>query len=128
MHLIDRQRIRDAIDAVERSTTARVAVRILPHLGKDPVEKAKAQLQEARLHHHKQRNSVVFVVAPRTRQFAVYGDEAVHDKLGEDYWARLVDAMAERFKTGNPTAALVYGIERVGEQLQSHFPKAESVP
>jgi uncharacterized membrane protein len=127
MHLIDRKRIRAAIDSVETSTTGHIAVRILPHLGSDPVANAKLQLQEARLHHHPHRNSVVFVVAPQTRQFAVYGDEAVHRKVGDEYWSRLVGAMTGRFKSGNLTDALVDGIEHVGEQLRLHFPKTESV-
>lgn len=123
---LDRDRVRKAIDAAERGTTGRVAVRVLPGLGHEPLKTAEEQLKHARLHHHPHRNSVIFAIAPNARQFAVYGDEAIHTKLGETYWNRLVGEMADRFKRGEPTDAVVYGIERVGEQLRAHFPKVEN--
>ncbi|MBV9269491.1 MAG: TPM domain-containing protein, partial [Candidatus Eremiobacteraeota bacterium] len=89
-----------------------------------PVKAAEEQLRHARLHRHPHRNSVVFAVAPHARQFAVYGDEAIHRKLGPEYWTRLVEEMTQRFKAGEPTDALIYGVKRIGEQLRAHFPKA----
>lgn len=125
MSELNRQSIRRAIDDAERATTGRIVVRVLPHLGENPLKTAEDQLRQARLHHHPHRNSVVFAVAPHTRQFAVYGDEAIHHKLGDTYWQQLVAEMTDRFKRGDPTQALAYGIERIGEQLRTHFPKVE---
>lgn len=125
MSELDHHRIRRAIDGAERDTTGRIVVRVLARLGRDPVKTAEDQLRQARLHHHPHRNSVVFAVAPRARQFAVYGDEAIHRKLGEQYWKRLVEQMTDRFKRSDATDALVYGIDDIGAQLREHFPKVE---
>jgi uncharacterized membrane protein len=120
---IDGDRIRAAIDAAEAGTTGRIAVRVVPHDTPDALQAAREHLQQADLHSHPHRNAVIFLVAPKSRRFAVYGDRAIHERVGETFWEELVAGMTPHFKQGDMTAALVHGIKRVGEQLHAHFPK-----
>lgn len=118
----DGDRIRRAIDAAERDTTGRIAVRIVAGRSPDALADAREHFHHAHLHEHAPRNAVIFFVAPKARRFAVFGDEAIHAHVGDAFWTALVDDMQPYFANGHVTEGLVLGIARVGEQLRAHFP------
>jgi uncharacterized membrane protein len=120
---LDHGRVHAAIRSAEAGTTGRVAVRVLPHDTPDALQSARESLHQAELHEHPHRNAVIFLVAPKSRRFAVYGDDAIHQRVGERFWTDVVDEMTPHFKRGDMTAALEHGIGRAGEQLRMHFPK-----
>lgn len=122
----DGERIRRAIDAAEHGTTGRIGVRIVHGKTEDALADARNHFVRAHLHEHKYRNAVVFFVAPRARRFAVVGDEAIHEQVGEGFWMTLVDEMAPHFARGDLAQGLLLGIARVGEQFKMHF--SEHVP
>jgi uncharacterized membrane protein len=68
------------------------------------------------------RNAVLIFLAPRSRQFAVIGDQGVHTACGDAFWTELTAAMEGYFKRGEFTAGLLHGIERAGALLAAHFP------
>jgi uncharacterized membrane protein len=74
----------------------------------------------------KQRNGVLFFVVPSRRKFVVLGDSGIHEKVGQEFWSRVADKVARRFREGDFTGGLTRGIEEVGEQLATHFPFDES--
>jgi len=120
---LDRGRVQAAIDSAERGTTGRVAVHVMHHETPDALESAREHLHRADLHKHPHRNAIIFLVAPKSRRFAVYGDEAIHKIVGDRFWQDVVDEMTPHFKRGDMTAALEHGITRAGEQLRLHFPR-----
>ena len=124
-HHVDQQKIRDAIGRAERHTTGRIALMLSHHAEDGVLHAARRAFNRLNMHRTKHRNSVLFFVVPSRRQFAVYGDAAIHDKLGQAFWDRLTPAMTERIKNEDLTAGVVYGVEEVGRQLAAHFPKDE---
>ena len=75
------------------------------------------------MHKTTERNAVLIFVAPRAHKFAVVGDQAIHEKCGEQFWQRLVNGMREHFRNEKFSHALVEAIEEAGKALASHFPK-----
>ena len=67
--------------------------------------------------------AILILVAPRVQKFAVVGDEAIHQKCGEQFWKELVEKMRGRFLREEFTDALVEGIESAGQLLARYFPK-----
>jgi uncharacterized membrane protein len=67
-------------------------------------------------------NGILFFVVPSRRRFAVIGDEGIHQKVGQEFWEKLVAAMSEDFKAGKFNEGLVSGIEEAGRLLRVHFP------
>ncbi len=126
MEPLDEDRITKAIVAQESGTSGRIAVRVVPHVPSDPVAEAHAQLHAAGLHDLDDRNAIVFLVAPKARRFAVYGDRSIHKRVGAAFWSDVVAEMTPFFKEGDPTAGLLRGIERAGSALRKHFPMEES--
>lgn len=116
------ERIRAAIDAAETGTSGRIGVHVVHGRTADALETAREQLHDAGLHEHPDRNAVVFLVAPKSRRFAVYGDAGIHARVGEEFWTQLVAEMAPYFERRQATQGLLYGIARVGEELRRHFP------
>lgn len=123
MKNVDGARIRAAIDAAEAETTGRIAVRIIPHETEDALATAERELGRAGLHKHHHRNAIIFLVAPKSRRFAVYGDKAIHERVGDPFWRDVVEEMTPHFQGEDLTGGLIAGIERAGEQLHAHFPK-----
>ena len=70
---------------------------------------------------------IVFV-APRAHKFAVIGDQAIHEKCGEEFWRRIVDGMRDHFKNEKFTHALIEAVNEVGKVLAAHFPRKSANP
>ena len=68
------------------------------------------------------RNATLIYVAIKDRQVAVFGDEGIHQKVGTEYWDRVVKEMLDSFNSDNYAKAIADAVIQVGEALQSHFP------
>lgn len=126
LNKLDHKAIVQAIAGAEGKTSGQIRVYLQRGpLAEDAVAAAKKQFQKLGMDKTRERNGVLILVAPRARKFAVVGDEGIHQKLGEIYWQQLVDAMGAHFQKENFNQALLEAIERTGELLARHFPKAE---
>jgi len=118
---IDEDKIRSAIDTVEVATSGKIEVVLASHfhgnIGRGAQHAFRTNL--GKLAH---RNGILFFVVPSRREFLVWGDEAIHKKVGQQFWDQVVAAVRDKFKTGDLTGGLVHGIELAGQELARHFP------
>ena len=120
--LIDPDRVRDAIVAAERQTSAELRVSLAPWFWgsvRRTADKAFVRLGMSKTH---QRNGVLFFVVPSRRALVVLGDAGVHARVGQDLWNELAAIQADHFARGEFTEGLVASIARAGEDLARHFP------
>ncbi len=117
------ERIHAAIHAAESKTSGEIRVMISHRRAPDPVAAAQQAFLRLGMQRTRHRNAVLLFVAPRSRTFAVIGDEAVHARCGDGFWQDLAAAMTGYFKRGAYTDGLVHGVERAGELLATHFPR-----
>ncbi len=117
------ERIHAAIHAAEAKTSGEIRVMVSHRRATDPVAAARQAFLRLGMQRTRHRNAVLIFVAPRSRTFAVIGDEAVHAKCGDDFWGELAAAMSADFKNGAFTDGLVHGVERAGGLLAVHFPR-----
>jgi uncharacterized membrane protein len=119
-HHIDPERIVRAIVDAERKTTGQIRVSIA-HRPWGSVRKA-AEREFVRLGMTKtpNRNGVLIYVVPSRREFVILGDEALHKRVGQEFWDRVVTAMSERIRSGDLTDGIVHGIETAGCELAGH--------
>ena len=113
----------DAIREAEKKTTGEIRVVVSHKHIEDPMAEAQKEfvrLGMAKSPHH---NGVLIFVAPRSHQFAVIGDKAVHEKCGNEFWQRLAEAMTVYFRKSEFTEGIIHGIKKAGELLAEHFPK-----
>ena len=121
---LEHDRILQAIREAESKTSGEI--RVLIQRGKlksDPLVAAQKKFQQLGMHKTRERNAVLIFVAPRVHKLAVVGDNAVHEKCGNEFWQRVVERMRNHFQNEKFTDALIEAVEEVGAVLASHFPQ-----
>jgi len=69
-----------------------------------------------------QRNAVLIYVALKDRQLAVFGDEGIHQKVGEEYWNKVVGEMLRSFNSNNYGEGISNCAIQIGDALKENFP------
>jgi uncharacterized membrane protein len=122
-HHIDEHKLREAIHAAEAGTTAKIQVTLGDRFRGSTFDHAVALFKRMGLDRSKDRSGVLIFVAPARREFAVVGDSGVHERVGQQFWDRIVAAMSQRITADDLTTGLIHGIEAAGAQLRQHFPR-----
>jgi uncharacterized membrane protein len=123
LNRLEHEHVVDAIRKAEAKTTGQIRVVVSRRKIADPLDAARRQFAKEELHRSAHRNAVLIFVAPRSHTFAVVGDQAIHDRVGDAAWRGIADTMAGHFKAGQFMTGVLAGIERTGELLADHFPK-----
>src|SRR5207244_11009446 len=110
---IDRERIKEAIERAEHRTSGEIRVSVAPFFWGHVHKAAEKAFDRLGMTRTKDRNSVLFFVVPARRKFVVLGDSAIHERVGQEFWHRIVAVVTEKFRTGNFTDGLIRGIEEV---------------
>jgi uncharacterized membrane protein len=121
---LEHDRIVQTIREAESKTSGEIRVFVQRgKLNADPLPLAQKKFQQLGMHKTREHNAVLIFVAPRAHKFAVVGDQAVHEKCGEEFWQRVVERMREHFQNEKFSQALTEAVEEVGKVLAEHFPK-----
>lgn len=112
----------EAIRLAEKNTSGEIRVHLEKKTSIAPITRAVEVFHELKMNETKLRNGVIIYVAVKSKQFAIYGDEGINDKVSDDFWNSTKEIMISHFKEGNNVKALVEGIENAGKQLKKHFP------
>lgn len=121
---LDHDRIVSAIKKAEVKTSGQIRVYIQRgELRGDALDYAQRRFQKLGMQATSERNGVLIFVVPRSRRFAVIGDEGVHKKCGDEFWQQLINAMEVLFKAESFTDAVVHAIAETGRLLAQHFPR-----
>jgi uncharacterized membrane protein len=122
LQIIDQGTVKRAIESAEHRTSGEICVSVAPLFWgsvEKAADKAFVRLGMTRTKDH---NGVLFFVVPARRKFVVLGDRGIHDRVGQEFWESVAAAVSAKFREGDFTGGLVNGIEKVGEQLATHFP------
>ncbi len=114
-----------AIAEAERLTSGELRVFISHKKCGDALAAAQAQFDKLNMHATKDRNGILFFIAPRSRTFAIIGDEGIHAKCGPAFWQELAGLLSQAFKAGRLTEGLVATLQRAGQLLAEHFPRRD---
>lgn len=121
---LEHDQIVNAIRTAESKTSGEIRVYVQRgKLNSDPLISAQKKFHRLRMHKTTERNAVLIFVAPRAHKFAVVGDKAIHEKCGEEFWQRVVEAMRNCFRQDKFTEGIGGAITVVGELLARHFPR-----
>lgn len=124
---LEHDRIVQAIRDAESRTSGEIRVYVQRgKLSADPLIVAQKKFQRLGMYKTRERNAVLIFVAPRAHKFAIVGDEAIHEKCGEQFWQRVVDGMRIHFQNEKFSHALTEAINEVGSVLAAHFPSTSA--
>jgi uncharacterized membrane protein len=121
---LDRPAIVEAIKRAESKSLGEIRV----HLHHGAVNDAKAEGEKVFLKLGMDKTirgtGCLVFIAPDSRAFAVIGGSGIHEKVGDGFWAEARDAAQAHFAEGRFTEGIVAAVDRLGDALGSHFPKA----
>jgi len=111
-----------AIESAERASSAELKVAIGTRCNADIRLMAADLFRKYGLERTEQRNCALVLLLTENREFLIYGDEGIHDKVGQAFWSDVRDVMAAEFKEGRFGDGLAKGVTLIGEKLAQFFP------
>jgi uncharacterized membrane protein len=111
-----------AIEKTEQATSAEIKLIVLGRSRGDIKQIAAQLFREHNLDKTQQRNAVLVLLVLSSREFLIYGDEGIHQKVGQTFWDDVKEVMLENFQKDDFGTGLQIGIERIGEKLEQYFP------
>lgn len=112
-----------AIRVAERLTSGEIRLFVESHCQYvDPMDRAREAFLSLGMEKTKQRNGVLLYVAIKDRQFAILGDQGIHDKVGNDFWVKEANLLLKHFKDAQIIEGIEECIREIGESLRTHFP------
>ncbi|MFZ4671388.1 MAG: TPM domain-containing protein [Flavobacterium sp.] len=118
----EEQEIVTAIGIAEKNTSGEIRVHIENQTSMVPLERAVEVFHHLQMEQTQERNGVIIYVAVKSKQFAIYGDKGINEKVPTNFWDSTKDTIISHFKNGNFKQGLIDGILKAGEQLKTHFP------
>ena len=119
----EKQSIVDAVRIAEQRTSGEVRVFVESHCRYvNAIDRAVEIFENLQMQRTELRNATLVYVAIRDRQLAVFGDEGIHQKVGNEYWANEVVKMINAFNRDNIADGIRQCVLNIGEALAMHFP------
>ncbi|HEV8507658.1 MAG TPA: TPM domain-containing protein [Chitinophagaceae bacterium] len=119
----ERQSIVEAVRSAEQRTSGEVRVFVESRCRYvNAIDRAVEIFENLQMQKTEQRNATLVYVAIKDRQLAVFGDEGIHQKVGNEYWANEVMKMINAFNRDNIAEGIRQCVLNIGEALALHFP------
>ena len=112
-----------AIREAESNTSGEIRVHIEAKCKSEiPIDRAKEVFGELNMHETKLRNGTIIYVATKDRKIAIWGDEGIHEKVGQDFWEEELDLITRYFMADDYETGLSEAVLKIGEKLKEFFP------
>ena len=122
------QEIKAAIVQAEQRTSGEVRVFVESKCSYvNAIDRAAEIFYNLGMQKTKLRNAVLVYIAMKDHQLAVFGDEGIHQKVGNKYWQEKVGVMIALFSRNNYTLAIIQTVKDIGEALHTHFPYDDKI-
>jgi uncharacterized membrane protein len=119
----EKEGIVEAVQKAEQRTSGEVRVFVERRCRYvNAIDRAVEIFENLQMYKTELRNAVLVYVAVKDRQLAVFGDEGIHKKVGDEYWANQVVKMINTFNRDNIAEGICQCVKDIGEALCTHFP------
>ena len=119
----EKKLIVDAVQSAEQVTSGEVRVFVESKCSYvDAIDRATELFFKLQMEKTDDRNAVLVYVAMEDRQLAVFGDEGIHNKVGNEFWNAEVKKMISNFNRDNYAAGISEVVRDIGTALTKHFP------
>ncbi|MEX2604829.1 MAG: TPM domain-containing protein [Gracilimonas sp.] len=113
----------EAIQQAEQATSGEVRVHIEKKCKADsPMDRAQEVFAELKMHETEQRNGVIVYIAWKDHKVAIWGDEGIHEKVGQEFWDEELDLILKYFKEGDYQTGLTEVVLQIGQKLKEYYP------
>jgi uncharacterized membrane protein len=119
----EKKLIVNAVQHAEKRTSGEVRVFVESRCKYvDAIDRAAEIFFGLKMEKTDNRNAVLVYVAMKDRQLAVFGDEGIHQKLGQEYWNNEVKRLITNFNKEDYALGISKCVTAIGEALYSNFP------
>jgi uncharacterized membrane protein len=116
-------KIVDAIHDAEKQTSGEVRLYVESKCRfVDPLDRAAEIFLHLKMNETENRNAVLIYIATVHQQLAVFADEGIFNKAGQQFWNNAVHKMISEFRKENYAEGLIEIIHKTGQLLKTHFP------
>jgi uncharacterized membrane protein len=116
-------KIVDAIRDAEKQTSGEVRLYVESKCRfVDPLDRAAEIFLHLKMNETENRNAVLIYIATVHQQLAVFADEGIFKKAGQQFWNNAVHKMIGEFRKENYAEGLIEIIYKTGQLLKTHFP------
>lgn len=123
----DETRIAHAIRTAERGTSGEIRLFVEDYCMRDhPIERAQEVFQLFGMFNTKDRNAVLIYLAEKNRQFAIWGDAGIHERVGFQFWENEKKLIREYLQRDEAAAGVSKAILMIGDRLREYFPVDEN--
>jgi uncharacterized membrane protein len=120
---LDDEKIVAAIREAEARSRGEIRVHVAEHEVTEPQAEAARVFDELGMADTAEHNGVLLFVAPESQSITVLGDRGAHERCGDAFWAKVVEAIRDEFRAERFTEGIVAGVRTVGDALALHFPR-----
>lgn len=115
--------VMNAIKEAETNTSGEIRVHIEDRckIG-DPIKRAIEMFGELHMHETELKNGVIVYVAIKDHKLAVWGDEGIHKKVGQNFWNDVLATVQKYFSAKDYETGLSEAILMIGNKLKEYFP------
>jgi uncharacterized membrane protein len=119
----EQEKIATAIREAEKRTSGEIRIFIESRCKYvEPLDRAAELFFGLKMDKTKERNAVLIYIAIKDHQLAIFADEGIHQKTGQQFWQKEVQLILDDFNKNNYAEGLVTVVTEVGEALFEHFP------
>jgi uncharacterized membrane protein len=117
-----------SIQDAERQTSGEIRLFVEGHCKYvDPLDRAAEIFTNLQMEKTELRNGVLFYVAIKDKQLAIFADSGIHDAAGDKFWKETVRQILSVFSKESVVAGIIATVGKIGEALRTHFPYDEDV-
>jgi len=111
-----------AIKDAEMCTSGEIRVHIeKATAGLSAVDRAKAVFAKQEMQKTKDRNGVLIYIAYESKSFAIWGDEGIHNQVGDAFWQAEMNLLKDYFSKDDFAQGIIHTVKEVGERLKLNF-------
>ena len=118
----EEERLMKAIKLAELKTSGEIRVHVESKHALEPVKRVQEVFKILNMHQTKERNGILFYLAIHSKQFAVWGDEGIHQKVNQAFWDEISEVCITNFKKDLFIEGIEAAIILCGDKLKLHFP------
>ena len=117
-----------SIQDAERQTSGEIRLFVEGHCKYvDPLDRAAEIFANLQMEKTELRNGVLFYVAVKDKQLAIFADSGIHAAAGDKFWKETVRQILSVFSKESVVAGIIATVAKIGDALKSHFPYDKEV-
>lgn len=124
----ENEKIVHSIQEAEQQTSGEIRIFVEGHCKYvDPLDRASEIFNRLEMGKTALRNGVLFYIAVKDKQLAIFADKGIHEAAGEKYWKNSLKDILSVFSKESLVAGITTSIDKIGQALKDHFPYDKSV-